>query len=333
MIAIIVFLLTFLFDFTNKDEKSSDGSPKIEYNKPTGFKVPTKGLYTYIGVSADQIKKNLGEPERVDPTAYGYDWWIYGSDSQKKYLQIGIEDNKVVTIFALGDELPTQPFKINEDASNIFKKVTLQDTLSLNYKQAQVEIEFEEDEMMVKPLIKFGDYYVQLYFDHFTNRLIGVRYWTSDILIKQRPYTIVYRGHLDTPSPPSEDQWKDIQQAESQETLEISNIFRKNHNLKPLQWDDNVAQAAYLHSKEMNDKNYFSHDSEAEGNLGDRLNAQGVQFQVAGENIAHNYTDGISAVMGWINSEGHRKNLLDKRFTQLGVGVYQKYYTQDFTKP
>ncbi|MEK1830243.1 CAP domain-containing protein [Priestia megaterium] len=54
---------------------------------------------------------------------------------------------------------------------------------------------------------------------------------------------------------------------------------------------------------------------------------------MAGENIASNYQDGIAAVEGWLNSEGHRKALLNKEFTRLGVGVYEKYYTQNFITP
>ncbi|GGE41108.1 putative membrane protein YlbC [Pullulanibacillus camelliae] len=329
IIAIIVFLVTFMFDFSKQDSSSPSTESKIEYKKPTAFKVPKKGLHTLIGQTEKSVMNQFGEPERIDPTAYGYQWWIYGRGTQK-YLQIGMENNKVVTVFALGKDLPTAPFKMGEDASDIYKKVTLNDSLTLTYKQAKVEFEFEEDELMVKPLIKFGNHWVQLYFDHFTNKLVGVRYWTSDLLIKQKPYTIVYRGHLDNPPEPSEQEWQNIDQAEEQEILDMTNIFRMNHQLKPVELNDPASQAAYLHSKEMNDKDYFSHDSKWQGSLSDRLQKQGVDFRVAGENIAWNYTDGISAVIGWINSEGHRKNLLDKRFTELGVGVYKKYYTQDF---
>ncbi|MGK0698226.1 CAP domain-containing protein [Priestia flexa] len=54
---------------------------------------------------------------------------------------------------------------------------------------------------------------------------------------------------------------------------------------------------------------------------------------MAGENIASNYTDGPAAVEGWLNSEGHRKALLNNDFTHLGVGVYEKFYTQNFITP
>lgn len=83
----------------------------------------------------------------------------------------------------------------------------------------------------------------------------------------------------------------------------------------------------------MDQKQYFSHDSKWQGDLTKRLQTQKIHFQLAGENIAAHYEDGISATEGWLNSEEHRKNLLHPKFTELGVGVYHDYYTQDFVLP
>ena len=60
------------------------------------------------------------------------------------------------------------------------------------------------------------------------------------------------------------------------------------------------------------------------------MNAEYIEYQMAGENIAADYVDGPAAVEGWLNSEGHRKALLEKEYNQIGVGVYQKNYTQNF---
>ena len=83
----------------------------------------------------------------------------------------------------------------------------------------------------------------------------------------------------------------------------------------------------------MHDEQYFDHVSPVKGNLADRFNTGEVPFAMAGENIALKYVDGIAATEGWLNSEGHRVNLLHEEFTFLGVGVYEDYYTQNFLKP
>jgi uncharacterized protein YkwD len=67
--------------------------------------------------------------------------------------------------------------------------------------------------------------------------------------------------------------------------------------------------------------------------VSDRFLSRDVPFRLAGENIAAKYIDGVASVEGWLNSEGHRHNLLHEEFTHLGVGVFQDYYTQNFMTP
>jgi len=185
----------------------------------------------------------------------------------------------------------------------------------------------------MRPIIKYGDVYVQLYFDQFLNTISSIRIMDMDTLLKQRPYEIVYRGELPTAPSLTSEEWKSVQEGEEQQIIDITNVIRDRFQLSPLAWDEATAGVAYLHSKEMSDLNYFSHVSPAQGDLGNRLQKGDVVYRIAGENIASNYQDGIAAVEGWLNSEGHRKALLNKEFTRLGVGVYEKYYTQNFITP
>ena len=75
---------------------------------------------------------------------------------------------------------------------------------------------------------------------------------------------------------------------------------------------------------------YFDHVSPDNKDVGDRLKEGGVPYRSAGENIAAQYTDAIAAVERWLNSKGHRDVMLNEDFTHLGVGVYKRYYTQNF---
>ena len=97
-------------------------------------------------------------------------------------------------------------------------------------------------------------------------------------------------------------------------------------------WDEETAEVAYLHSKDMSETNTFSHTSEQFGDLTERLIKGNIPFELAGENIAANYLDAPSVIHGWLNSNGHRNSLLSDKFTHIGVGVYKKYYTQNFVK-
>ncbi|MBS7717070.1 CAP domain-containing protein, partial [Vibrio cholerae] len=109
---------------------------------------------------------------------------------------------------------------------------------------------------------------------------------------------------------------------------DMTNVLRKRFKLNTVEWDQPTAEVALGHSKDMFDTENFSHTSEKYGDLEDRLKAGDVFYQVAGENIAAGYSDAPAVMEGWLNSKGHRECLLNEKFTHLGVGVFDKYYTQ-----
>lgn len=320
------------FDFTNENDQYELSMEDTVENKGEMIKqqisIPDKGVYTYIGKSSQEIKKLLGDPDRIDRSSYDYDWWIYNS-SLSKYMQVGILNDKVVTAFVIGHSVNTTPFKIGEPISNIYKLVSLDNTISLKVNKNDYRFELSEDDLNVRPLLSIGNVFVQLYFDKFTQTLSSIRYMDGETLVKQRPYELIYRKLISAQDLTSED-WSEIEKGNAQQILDITNVIRSQHNLEPVVWNEKTAEVAFKHSKDMHDENYFSHDSPKYGGLADRLSREDVLYKVAGENIAAKYVDGIAAVEGWLNSADHRETLLNEDFTHLGVGVFEKYYTQNF---
>jgi uncharacterized protein YkwD len=288
-----------------------------------------KGLQTLMGVTGDEVIEKWGKPSRIDPTAYDYVWWIY-KQNENSYIQIGILENKVVTIFAIGDDINADPFYIGQSYDEIASQFVVEAMHSLEVNDNSYRFELSEEEQLVRPLIRFGDVWAQLYIDHFTNKLSSIRYMDAVTLIKQRPYELVYRGELISPRKLSQEEWLAVEKGSSEQILDITNLIRKRHELSGVKWHEETSQVALLHSKDMKENDYFSHDSPSKGGLSDRLQEGNVKYHLAGENIAAKYIDGIAAVEGWLNSKGHRETLLNKEFTHLGVGVYEKYYTQNF---
>ncbi|MBQ3216952.1 MAG: leucine-rich repeat protein [Oscillospiraceae bacterium] len=124
---------------------------------------------------------------------------------------------------------------------------------------------------------------------------------------------------------------------ESKMNFHLTNAFRVYHEVGILKWCDKAAEAARLHSLDMATNDYFSHTDLEGGNMGDRLSAQGVHWTSCGENIIAGYYTGLSAYDGWVNSSGHRTNMLRSGYTNLGVGfaigvssTYYIYGTQNF---
>lgn len=279
-----------------------------------------------LGRELESLLAEYGEPERVEPSAYGYEWWIYNQNLQS-YVQFGIQNHKVVTIYAAGVSANVLPFRIQQTHAEIYEQFPFSYEIALKHENSSYQFELSEEEFNEQPLVALPNGWAQLYFDKFTRELVGVRFMDEEVLLKQRPYQLVYSGELLEPPNLSYSNLVQVEQGNARQVLDLTNVIRLQHELPLLKWDESAAQVAYLHSKDMKEENYFAHESPKYGTLGDRLNKGAVQFKAAGENIAAHYLDAIAAVQGWLNSEGHRKNVLNEQFTNLGVGVHQTFYT------
>ncbi|MGD8604842.1 MAG: CAP domain-containing protein [Anaerolineales bacterium] len=120
------------------------------------------------------------------------------------------------------------------------------------------------------------------------------------------------------------------------EILDLINAERAGQGLPPLAFDGRLGQASRLHSQDMADNNFFSHTGSDGSTFDERISAAGYTWYSAAENIAAGYPDAASVVQGWMNSPGHRANILGD-YEHIGVGyaynagsTYGRYYTTDF---
>ncbi|MBD8037360.1 hypothetical protein H9635_11420 [Solibacillus sp. A46] len=116
--------------------------------------------------------------------------------------------------------------------------------------------------------------------------------------------------------------------------VELTNAERVKAGLQPFQTHAPLMAAAREKSQDMKDKNYFSHTSPTYGSPFDRLKALGISYKAAGENIAKGQRTAQEVVTAWMNSEGHRANILNANFTHIGVGYVKdgNIWTQQFIK-
>lgn len=282
----------------------------------------------FIGKDIAFLHENLGAPNRVDPSMYGYDWWIY-NDDLSQYIQVGVANKRIVTIYAIGKEVDITPFKIGQPVSDIYTTIPIEPNISLDYDGNSYRFELTEDDMNSRPLVPIGDFYAQVHIDKFDGTVSSVRFLDPETLVKLQPYEMVYLGELLE----DESEFKDeteISIGSTKQIFDITNVMRIRHGLEPVEWDDKVSEVALAHSIDMFESNDFSHTSRKFGELADRLEVGEVFYQIAGENIAANYADAPAVMEGWLNSKGHRDTLLNGQFSHLGVGVYQRHYTQNF---
>lgn len=119
------------------------------------------------------------------------------------------------------------------------------------------------------------------------------------------------------------------------QVFDLTNSYRVSNGLKPFEYCETASTASRLHSLDMANLKYFSHTSLSGTEPWDRMALQGIRYSSAGENLAMGQQNAADVVEAWINSSGHRKNLLGD-FKALGVGIYSQgnasgtYYTQNF---
>ena len=124
------------------------------------------------------------------------------------------------------------------------------------------------------------------------------------------------------------------QQSIEEQVVSLVNKERAKEGLAPLTIDWELARVAKYKSQDMHDKNYFSHTSPTYGSPFDMMKKFGISYKSAGENIAKGQTTAEQVMQGWMNSPGHRANIMDAKYTHIGVGYVKEgnYWTQMFIK-
>ena len=109
------------------------------------------------------------------------------------------------------------------------------------------------------------------------------------------------------------------------------NTIRRNHNLPLLKVNVALNNVAQEHADDMYERGYFSHSNLSGQNSIDRLRAKNISFQRAAENIAKGQKTNRSVLTAWMNSPGHRKNILNPKYLKFGIGMTNYNWVLDFT--
>ncbi|MGK4585544.1 sigma-70 family RNA polymerase sigma factor [Kitasatospora sp. HPMI-4] len=123
-----------------------------------------------------------------------------------------------------------------------------------------------------------------------------------------------------------------------QQVIDLVNVERAKAGCKPVRSNSRLQSAAQGQSDDMSARNFFDHTNPDGAGPQSRIDAAGYQWSTWGENIAHGQSSPADVMDSWMHSPGHRANILNCAFTELGVGVHQggsggPYWTQDFGTP
>lgn len=272
-----------------------------------------------LGDSQNSVIQQLGEPARKDLSKYGFDWYIYNQD-YNNYSQVGIQDGKVVGLYA------------NTTSLLSMKGLTIgtpKDAAEKFYFQGNSPLEVPGHSLV-------GDFFLTLFYDvHLDNTIMGIQ------IIDKDYHNWHFRVQAD----------ERLRTSYEKQIFDLANATRAQLGKPAFVWNDQVAQVARNHSRDMAENNYFNHVNLKAQNPRDRLIAAGLTPCSWGwsENCAQGHETAIDVHHAWMNSlTGHRESILSG-CKNLGVGVwfaqntapiksphlysYIPYYTQNFFTP
>jgi uncharacterized YkwD family protein len=131
---------------------------------------------------------------------------------------------------------------------------------------------------------------------------------------------------------PAATQTTSVLSAYEQKVVDLTNQERAKNGLPALKVDTTLSKMAHEKSRDMSANNYFSHTSPTYGSPFDMMKKYGISYSYAGENIAMGQQTPQEVVKAWMNSAGHRANILNANYNYIGVGYVSQgnYWTQEF---
>lgn len=266
----------------------------------------------FIGESTASLQQKLGAPLRIDAAPQGFDSYIYNpGGNYNAYMIVGVKNNAIVSCFTISKGFSLGSHVKEGDSTGALESGGWkEDSRSGGY---QISLK--------------GGTAIAYYDKHGSGQVYGIQLFSGDYNINQ----FVYAGSNDyTPAMISDTE---------KQVRELTNAFRVYNGLSTLKSSTSGDNAARLHSQDMADQNYFSHDSLDGRSAFDRLKNVGISYSAAGENIIAGRGDAASMINGWIASSGHRSNILNGSYEYIGCGTgynvgstFGLYGTQDFWK-
>jgi len=295
----------------------------------------TQGQRLSIGMSSETLIGVLGEPNRREPTLYGYDWWVY-TNQPGGLLLVGVAGNSVAAVYTDSPMWRIAGFARGDSFDSLSGLHPLRENVLFRHQQADITFHLDSEVLLERPLVFINDKAVTFYLDTARNREISaIRIMEPQRFLATGGYSLSWRisagRSLDFGIPVlTEAQRQLALSGQEKIMLDLVNSFRVRNGQSVLLWHNEIAHVAREHSRDMFVNDFFSHHSASTGSPAERVRRANIENRGVGENLVVGTPDAIDAHHGLLNSPGHRDNILFRRYTHLGVGIVERYYTQKF---
>jgi len=312
----IWFLEEKIEEFVEEQVPSEKEVPSPDLESPTN---QVFSIYNIeLGESKADIENMFGAPKRSEMNEYGTEWHTY-HENYHNFVKVMYNDKQqVIGLYTNQDLISSKNgIKLNSP------KQTVRDTLGQPITRLQKGLVFYQlQEDSDYEMYELDDTYVTIFYDvHEENTVTAIQLLTKEVENNKKS---IYSEPSDA-----------LKEGFELQMFDLVNATRVNHGLQVLSWDEHVMHTARKHSSDMAVNNYFDHTNLQGESPFDRIKEDGIQYTLAGENLAYGQFSSIFAHEGLMNSLGHRKNIIKSGFEYLGVGVAfneeaQPYYTQNY---
>ena len=270
--------------------------------------------------------ENDGEPISQMPVAPAVTYYDSGFNLQwaveegDKTLQFtGYSNNEVVGHYVRGAGKSLQGISIGMTRAQVISAKSGKFTNIISYKDGNYRLEMETDPAKTKEKVIFKEngYITTVFLDNFQNdKVVGI------LSLKESKYK--EKNYYYASSTKLRDDFEKLM------TI-IINQTRKEFGLATVNYTPEWNTIARKHSQDMIDRNYFAHNSPDGKGLADRFKAGGLKYTSGGENISYGHETVIHSHEAFMNSEGHRKNILNAKHKNVFVGVAFSHGTSKST--
>lgn len=271
-----------------------------------------------LGESRDEVEQTIGKPKRTSKNEYGVSWVTYHEDYHGFIMITYDENNKVWGLFTNQDLIASSTeIKLGSSKDLVQKELGAP---KRNLRKGLINYQVNNNETY--DIFQINNSYITIFYDKHENNTVTA----IQVINKEMEQN---KDALFTKSSP------ELKEGFEYQLFDLTNATRVKHGLSILKWDEKVSKTAQNHSLDMAENHYFSHVNLQGKSLSDRMKEDNISFSTAGENLAYGQFSSIFAHEGLMNSLGHRKNILQESYKQLGVGVAfnkdsQPYYTENF---
>nr|WP_263313396.1 CAP domain-containing protein [Mammaliicoccus sp. Marseille-Q6498] len=269
-----------------------------------------------INQTKSEVEKKLGKPKRITVNEYNEKWHAY-HDHYNGFVMVSYDNDKVTGLYTNQDLITSQKgitSKMNKDKVRSILGEPLKEIQKDRVKLIQSDPDYD--------VFKFDNIYTTIFYDkHEQNQIKGIMQIAASTEDKR-----TNQYHAAT---------EEYKKALELQNFDLVNAERRQFGLPTLSYNKGISQTARKHSQDMVKNNYFDHTNKQGLSPFDRLDNDGFDYITAGENLAYGQISSVYAHHGLMNSMGHRKNILNKDYKELGVGVdigedLQPYWTENY---